>query len=75
MPRRAQVHPNSRTSSSAAAMCGVIGLPDPGMGPRLHDGGLRAFCETFNDRFDAKAEADRPEWRSFARAEREARAI
>lgn len=64
---------NRRSGGSAAAFAGVVGLPDPGYGPRLGDGGLRTFCQVFNSRFEEKAESDRPEWRSFARAEREFR--
>lgn len=64
---------NPRTLGSAAAFAGVVGLPDPGQGPRFGDGGLYAFCHTFNQRFDELAATCRPEWRSVARAEREAR--
>jgi hypothetical protein len=64
---------NTRTIGSAAAFAGVVGLPDPGAGPVLGDGGLYAFCHTFNRRFDELAATCRPEWRSVARAEREAR--
>lgn len=45
---------------SAAGFVGVIGIPDPGHGPALHDGGLYAFCQRFNraaDRFLALREA------------------
>lgn len=41
----------------------------------LHDGGLAAFSRTFNRRFDELAATTRPEWRSFARAEREIRCL
>lgn len=60
---------------SAAAFSGIIGLPEQGRGPRLYDGGLAAFSRTFNRRFDELAATTRPEWRSFARAEREIRCI
>jgi len=67
---------NSRTLGSAAAFAGCIGLPDPGQGPRLGDGGLHTFCRLFNRRFEEKAlHGDRPEWRSIVRADRELRAI
>jgi hypothetical protein len=66
---------NTRTNGSAAAFCGVIGLPDPDRGPQLHDTGLRAFCRTFNQRFDDLAATTRPEFRSFAQQEREARCL
>jgi hypothetical protein len=65
---------NNRTAGSAAAYAGCIGLPDTDGRLQLHDGGLRAFCATFNRRFDELAATTRPEFRSFARAEREMRA-
>lgn len=55
---------------SAAAFAGIVGLPDPGHGPRLHDGGLRQFAHQFNERFDQLAASRRPEFRAFARTER-----
>ncbi len=66
---------NTRTLGSAAAFAGCIGLPDMDRGPRLDDGGLRLFCRNFNQRFDDLATSTRPEWRSFSRAEREARCL
>lgn len=65
---------NRRTTGSAAAVAGVIGLPEPSGYLRLGDGGLAAFCHLVNERFDELAATTRPELRSFARAEREARA-
>jgi len=64
---------NSRSGGSAAAMAGCVGLPDPTGYVRLGDGGLSAFCHLVNERFDEMAATTRPEFRSFARAEREAR--
>ncbi len=71
-PRRTS-RSNSRTLGSAAAFAGVIGLPDPGRGPTFGDGGLYAFARVFSERFDQKSADNRPEWRSFSRAERAAR--
>ena len=64
---------NTRTRSSAAAFAGCIGLPEPDGRLRLGDGGLYAFGRLFNQRFDELAATTRPEFRSFAREEREAR--
>lgn len=66
---------NSRGSTSAASFAGCVGLPEPGRGPMYGDGGLRTFCLRFNRRFDELAATSRPEWRSFARAEREIKAL
>jgi hypothetical protein len=70
MSNAGKVHRNTRTHSSAAAFVGVIGVPDPGRGPAMGDGGLRTFARVFNARFDELAETTRPELRSFARTER-----
>lgn len=63
---------NTRTHS-AAAYAGCVGLPDPGRGPMLYDGGLITFCRRFNRRFDELAATRRPEWRSHAATERATR--
>lgn len=72
---RGQCARNTRTSGSAAAFAGCIGLPEPDGRLHLGDGGLYAFAAVFNQRFDELAATTRPEFRSFARAEREARAL
>ncbi len=63
---------NTRTTGSASAYTGCIGLPDTN-GPMLGDGGLFAFARRFNERFDEMAATSHPELRSFAKAERVAR--
>lgn len=55
---------------TAAAFAGVVGLPDPGRGPTLGDGGFYAACEQFNRRFDEMTVTRWPELRGFARTER-----
>lgn len=61
---------SSHSTSSAAAFNGVIGVPDPGRGPDLHDGGIRNFCRTFNRVSEAWLESRSVESRQFARNER-----
>lgn len=75
MPKKGTATRNSRTRGSAAAFCGVIGLPDPGRGPDLHDAGLVAFCRQFNERAEHFLEYASPESRSFVRAERQLAAV
>lgn len=64
---------NPRTSGSAAAHAGIIGLPEPGGHLVLRDGGLERFCGVFNRRADTWLATRSIECRAFARAEREAR--
>lgn len=60
---------NRRSASTAAAYAGCIGLPDPGRGPQLHDGGLLEWSRReFAPAFDRLMER-RPELRTFARQE------
>ena len=73
-PRSGRALRNRRSTGSAAAYAGCIGIPDPSYSSR-GEGSLRAFCSVFNERADAWLSERSPECRSFARAEREARAI
>ena len=63
MPNAKAPRRNTRSIGSAAAQAGCCGLPEPGYGPRLGDGGLFRFCvEQFNPAFDSFVES-RPEMR------------
>lgn len=65
----------ARNASSAAAFAGCIGLPDPGHGPRIDDGGLYAFAARFNEVAGAWLSERSPECRTFEQHEREAAAV
>lgn len=76
MPRNIPAR-NRRSSSTAAAFTGCIGLPDTGRGPCLHDGGWAAFARLVDQRFENLAATTMPELRGCARlrtGERRARA-
>lgn len=77
MPRanKGKAAKNPRTSGSAAAFAGCIGLPDGSGRLMLHDGGLEKFCATFNRVADQWLATRSVECRNFVRAEREARAL